>query len=520
MSEQESGQEKKKTVTRTRNYVAGLSSGYVRTIVTVLVGLWLTPFTLRFLDREEYAIFTIASDVLMWLGLLDLGITAGLRVHAAQLTGRPDDEKLNRLASTAFFAQNTIVVFMLLLGSGVSILFPHLFPIRPDLQEKAVLLMFMLVGGSALALGTQTFTAILVANQQIHIDNLIGLLNIGVRTVLTVVLLEAGWGLFSLAIANIAAVVVSTTFAVIRTYRFLPGLRIRRSLASWGVFKEISHVGLWFTLGGLAGIVIQSLDRLVTANVVSIEMVTTLTLTGRMYALSGSLLGQITETARPMLGQMIGQRKMGDALRTYRHLFALSTGGAVVVAMSLGAGNGSFVRAWVGNVNYGGLWLDLALLINLVTASWVLPNRAILTANLTVKTPVLIRLLESIINLGLSIYFGKLFGVTGVALATGVACILTSMWMLPKLTADMFGRPFLRFLWDDAARVILLGVCLIPVALVCRGLAGQISGFLGAAVGGSITAVCGAALLWFLVLDRPLRSRVQGLVMQLTHSSS
>lgn len=42
---------------RTRNYLAGLLTGYTVTFVTVAVGLWLTSFTLRFLDREEYAIF-------------------------------------------------------------------------------------------------------------------------------------------------------------------------------------------------------------------------------------------------------------------------------------------------------------------------------------------------------------------------------------------------------------------------------------------------------------------------------
>lgn len=45
---------------RTRNYLAGLLTGYAATLLTVAVGLWLTPFTLRFLDREEYAIIALS----------------------------------------------------------------------------------------------------------------------------------------------------------------------------------------------------------------------------------------------------------------------------------------------------------------------------------------------------------------------------------------------------------------------------------------------------------------------------
>src|SRR5215475_9924002 len=99
---------------RTSNYVKGLTTGYAATFSTIAVGLWLTPFTLRYLDREQFAVFTLASDLLMWLGLLDIGITSGLNVKAAQLSGRPDQEKLNRLASTAFYTQNLIVLFVLL----------------------------------------------------------------------------------------------------------------------------------------------------------------------------------------------------------------------------------------------------------------------------------------------------------------------------------------------------------------------------------------------------------------------
>src|ERR1035438_1077215 len=103
-------------MSRTHNYVKGLTTGYAATFATIAVGLWLTPFTLRFLDREEYGIFALASDLLMWLGLLDIGIASGLSVQAAQLSGKPDAERLNRLASTAFFTQNVIVLMGLVEG--------------------------------------------------------------------------------------------------------------------------------------------------------------------------------------------------------------------------------------------------------------------------------------------------------------------------------------------------------------------------------------------------------------------
>ena len=240
-------------MSRSRNYIAGLFSGYFLAAATVFVGLWLTPFTLRYLDREQYAVFALANDVIMWLGLIDLGITAGLRARAAQLAGQPEQQTLNELASSAFYAQMVVVAVVILAGSVIAFSFPHFFPVRADLHVQSQGVMLLLALGAAMSIGTQTFSALLVAHQQIHVDNAIGLLNLFLRTVITVALLIMGYGLYSLAVATIVAKAVSATLAVVRVRRLLPGLQMRWSQASWDTLWNIGSLGVWFSLGGRRG---------------------------------------------------------------------------------------------------------------------------------------------------------------------------------------------------------------------------------------------------------------------------
>jgi O-antigen/teichoic acid export membrane protein len=497
-------------VSRTSNYIKGLGTGYIATIATIVVGLWLTPFTLRFLDREEYAVFALASDLLMWLGLLDLGITAGLNAQAAQLSGKPDQERLNRLASTAFFTQNIIVAIVIIVGGGLALGFPHFFHVRPELHQTTTVLMAMLVLGTAINFSTKTFSSLLVANQQIHIDNLIKLLLLVIRTVLTVVLLLRGWGLYSLAVASLAATIVTSAMVVLRTFHLLPGLKIQRHLASWDVLKRMGSLGVWFSLGGVAGIVISSLDRVVAGKLISIESVATLSLTGRMYILSRTFLDQITNTARPMLGQLLGQNKLDAAFRAYNQMFILSTGIAVVATASVWVGNGAFVTRWVGPQNYGGWPLDLALALNLLANSWVLPNRAALAAGLfKVPQHALSRVGAAALCLPLSILLGLQFGLVGIVAATALAEVCVSCWYLPLLTAQMFRRSFWGFVRDDMRPIALAGLLVLPVAAGARFLAGHLgAGFLSAAICGSITFAWGLFLLWFLAFNTELRARL------------
>lgn len=496
------------SLTPYKNYLAGVSTGSLRMVLHVLTGLWLTPFTLRHMDRQEFAIFSLTLDVVGWLALLDLGITAGLRIQAARLVGLPQQDTVNRLASTAFLAQNLVVLAVLLVGGGLAAGFPYFFPIRPTLHHDAMAVMAITVLGAGISIGCQTFSALLVANQQMHVDNLLGLLMIVIRTVLTVVLLELGWGIYSLAVAHLAARVTTGGLAVLRVYRFFPELKIKYRLASWEVFRQIGGLGIWFSLGSLAGIIIHTLGSVVTAKVISVETVTVLVLTGRFYELSSGLVFLISENARPMIGQMFGQDRIEDSLKTYRLLFGVSTGLAVVVAFGVWAGNGCFVTKWVGDINYGGIWVDLAQAFMVIAALWNLPNRVVLSANLAVRGQSCVRIAEGLLNLGLTVWFAKRFGLIGIPLGSAVACLLTSMWMLPLLTSRMYKRSFASFLWGDASRVVLLMVMLLPVAYAARQMGISISGYVGAASGGIVTCLVGFILFWFLILDTTTRARV------------
>lgn len=492
----------------TQKYFFGVLSGYTVTFVTTLVGLWLTPFTLRFLTREEYAIFALASDMLMWLSLLDIGISSGLNVQAAQLTGRPDDEKLNRLASTAFFTQNIVSFVMLLVGAVAALLFPFFFEINPELVQQSIWVALLLVIGVAVNMFMQIFSSLLVANQQIHVDNIIKLLLLVIRTGLTVVFLLLGWKVVSLAIANLASTIITALLSAMRVRKMLPNLRIRRKWFTWSLLKDTGTLGIWFSLGGLAGIVITSLDRIVTAKVISVELVTMLTLTGRLYVLFSGMIQQLTNNARPMLGKLFGSGKLEEAYTRYHQLFVLSTGISVIIASGLLSFNGVFIQWWVGPANYGGLWLDAALALNVIIHAWVLPNRAILSANLVVRPQTLSRLLEGVLNITVAVLLARWIGVVGIVFSTAIAGILTSNWYLPYLTSKMFGRPYRLFLKTDGFRLAAFTVFMFLVTISLRLYFGDALNMVVHILLSSAVGILGLLIFWFAVLDADLRGEL------------
>lgn len=487
---------------RFKNYFAGIGTGSFRMLLQVLVGLWLTPFTLRYLDRQEFAVFTLTLEVLNWLTLFDIGITAGLRTQAARFNNHTESDRTNRLASTAFFSQSAIVFLVVGVGTVMAVYYSHFFPIRPELHQEASIVMFLCVVGVAITILTQTFSALLVANQQIHIDNTIGVLLIVIRTVLIVLFLKMGFGLISLALAHLAARTVTAIMAIVRVRRILPELKVRLHFASWQELKRIGSVGIWLSVGGLAGMAIDSISSVVTAKVVSLEALTSLVLTGRLYQLTGSFVWLVSETARPIFGRLLGENELVKSVAMYRQIFSVSTAAASVAALAVWSANACFVPRWVGSVNYAGHWVDLALAVAMVIHLCVLPNRVVLTANLCVRQPCVSRIVEGVFALALSFWLGTSFGLIGVVVGTIIAAAITSIWYLPLLTARMFKQSLLSLLGADAMKILFLVALLLPVAIWARSVAMDVSGFAGAAFGAGVTGTCGAVLLWFVVLRK------------------
>ena len=73
---------------RTGRIVRAVGLGYLSQFLTVLVGLWLTPFLLRRLGQQDYGLWQLALQMTGYLALLDLGVVALLPRETAYAIGR------------------------------------------------------------------------------------------------------------------------------------------------------------------------------------------------------------------------------------------------------------------------------------------------------------------------------------------------------------------------------------------------------------------------------------------------
>lgn len=494
---------------RTDNYLHGVTSGLLAKLLPVAVGFWLTPFLLSRVGREGFGLYALASSVIAWLALLDIGLTPGLKAHLARQPARPDADTASRLASSTFFPQLGIALLVLLGGVAGAKAAPEMLAVSDALADQTAWLVMLLAAAMAVSMATQSFNAVLVAQQHLQQENLARLALVAARAAVLVALLWRGSSLAALGVAHLVAVALSAALNVFWAYRLTPGLRVRPSLASRADLKPIAGCGGWFSAGAAAGLLINGTDRIVAGKIISLEAVTVLAVTAAAYGFAEAALSQVINNARPALGQLFGENRGAAVLRTYRQLVLAGAGLGLIAASSIFAANRSFVEAWVGSAHYGGPWLDALLGLNCVLALAILPSRAVLAAHLTVRPQTLARLVEGVLNLALAIWLTARFGLAGTAGSTALAAFATSFWYLPRLTLQVLGGSW-RAMEDVPRRLAIFAAAVVVAAWLGRTVAAFLAGLPGAAAGGLLTAGCGVVLFWATLLDPWVKNRLAG----------
>jgi O-antigen/teichoic acid export membrane protein len=446
-----------------KSYFKAITSGYARIVLTILVGLWMVPFTLRFLTRAEYGVFAIAGDILVWLGLLQLGTGASLNSRAAQLIGKRDTENLSELASTAFVIQASAAMLTVIAGGVVSLTVDSWFQVDSSI-DGLKLVIFILILGASIRISAQVFNGLLVANKQIHINNYLGIGLFLFRTVLTVLFLFAGLRLFSLALSSLISTVVVSLIAFWRVRKNLPEIKLSLKKFRKEHVKDLLGNGIWFTIGGLAGILIVNLDRFMVGRFVSLEAVAAFIITGKLYFIAERVHGQVFNVMRPYFGQLHGQSKAEKLSELYHAAFSGSLLLSVLMASTIYLLNRWFISLWVGPEFYIGNTVSFLFALNFVLQSSVLPNRILLASTLF-KMPQqnIARVSEGFLNLFFTILFARKWGLAGVLLGSVVATFLCSTVFMNVIARSFFykmpskGRSLLAYFTIVCLFLMLLG---------------------------------------------------------------
>jgi O-antigen/teichoic acid export membrane protein len=443
-----------------KKFLKGVTSGYAYMIFHMIVSLWMVPFVLSYLTKPEYGVFAIATDLLGWLGIANLGITAAFNSKGAQLMGTKDAQELNIVASTTFIAQLISAVVIIIGGIYITLNPDTVFGNSKGI-ENIEIVVAIIVAGFFIQYITQPLSSMLVADKQIHIDNYLRFGLLAIQTTLTVILLTSGMKLLSLAISSFTSNIIITTITWYRVHKSLPDVKIK--LHFWRTDRMLFLLknGIWFTIGGIAGILIFRMDAFLIGKYISLSIVASFVINNRLYQIADKFHGQFFNITRPYFAQTYGRKEMEKLRQMYNAVFYSSFAFAFIIGIGVFLISRWFITWWVGPEFYLGDTINMLLCINFIVQAAVLPNRIILATTLYKNSlHSMTRIFEGLTKFIISILFLKLYGIEALILGGIVASLFFSNSALNYLSSNLLREKFLIKL------VPLIFVLILPLILI------------------------------------------------------
>jgi O-antigen/teichoic acid export membrane protein len=486
-----------------RQLLVNFATGYAGLIVALLLSLFLTPITLRYLGSSTYGLWIVITAVGGYVGLLDAGVSTATAQMVASATAVRDYKRVADILASAqvFFAVTgalaigLILALVPLLGSVFSVGNEPLSSAR-----LALLLTGMLTVVSFLTAVPQC--ALYGAGRNDR-SSLVGI-GIGILTQggqITAVLLGGGLvGLLSVSVAG-ALLNFGGTRLIARRLGLLGQHNGRPSRP---MLRELLRSGRRNAVVALAGTVAYSLDAVVIGIILPVRQVAPYDIGLSTANFVRSMATTATGLLLPAYAHSFTLKDDERQFRLFSRAVLASMCITVPMVVALIAFGQPLMRLWLGTVpphTYQVLVaLNIVLLIQLPGA------QAFVFLTGTGRNKVLGRMAlpAALVNLGLSIGATFWFGPIGPALGSVPEVVIVDFLICPVMCCHAMGVPTRRYVREAMLPVIAPLIAAIAAALALRALVGDTSKYLAPVEAVGVTLVAWAVLAPVLAKTDPL----------------
>lgn len=420
---------------RTKNITRHVGLSFLYKVGSVVANFLLVPLTINYLDTENYGVWLTLSSFISWFSFFDIGLGNGLRNKFAEAKAKGNQELAQGYVSSAYFTIGSVslVVMFIFIGLNSFVDWTTVFNTDISLKKELNVLMPVVFSFFCLQLVVKLATTIYIADQHHSIEGKIqfatqvgSLFLIWILTKIS----ESSLLIFGTIFSAFPVIILLflNLFAFSKKYqKFKP----RVSLWKKEYLKDIIGIGFRFFIIQIAVLILFSTDNFIISKLFGPAEVVPYNIAYKYFSIMIMIYTIIVAPYWSSFTEAYSKKDFDWIKRSVNNIqkiwFLIPIGLLVMIFIS-----NWFYFLWVGNkvsvpIN---LSMAMALFVLLITFNMIYVN--FINGVGKVKLQLLTSLISMIINIPLSIYFGKYlgWGTTGVILAT-CFCLGYSVFLRP-----------------------------------------------------------------------------------------
>ena len=482
----------------------GFLSTWAGLIVNGVIGILLTPVLVHGLGAFYYGLWILVASVLDYYGLLDMGMRYSLQRFTARYGGVNDRRALNETFMTGLAVSFWICSAVFVVGAVFVVFLPGFF----KLQGQSVTLFRILLGyqGITLALSfpARIMGAYMCGLRRFDLYNALASTQGILKGIVFWLVIRMHGGINGIAIAQLAIAAVLLVLSWIATRYTDPGLTVSWKYTSRARTKELASFSFYILMGDVGDRLRFFTDVIVISHFLTVALATPFNVIGKLMEIFRMVFYPITGPLNTEANALEGQQKSEESrqlfLRSSKICALLAFAGTAVLILQ----GKNILRVWMGEPFTAYYSLLVVLAAGYCVYLMQMPALTFLQATGHHRMTGSWALVEGFMNLGLSIYWAKQYGLLGVAMGTAVPMVIMRLGVQPLYTLRVMKISVNQYVKTSILRPVVVVAVVYTIART-TGLihfTATKSGLLGMLVAYGV--LFGLATYW-IVFDRAER---------------
>lgn len=478
-------------------------------LAAVLSAFLLTPFIVHRLGDRLYGIWSIVGTMVSYTALMELGMTSAMTRFLSRAIGAGRRDECEVVFNLGLRIYGLIGGVVLVLGALAAALTPMLLPHSPDRWLFGQLILIFTIGTVAF-FATRVFTGALSAELRYDHVAAADLSATLLRSGATICALLLGYSVVGLAWASVLGWTVYLALSIWFTRRDLPFLRFRLHMPAGRTLRSLFSYSSYAFVSQLADLLRYQTDAFVTASFVGVAAVTHYRVAGMMSLYAIQCLNPALAIFQPVFSRQEARQDQNAIQKTFLFASKIALSVACFAAFGMIALGKPFIERWIGRTYLDAYPCLVILAIACALTVSAYPGINLLFGVSRHKVYAVLTITEGVLNLALSIFLARRYGMLGVALGTAIPMFLIRTLIQPVYVCHVAGIPYRRYCACMARFLASIALSLVlPAFLAVRFAAPD---YVQLGLMALLAGLSYAGSQWFLLLDSSERALVLGAI--------
>lgn len=448
-----------------RRVLAGIFASGLQFVIAIGLNLVLVRLVLNRSGQATVGLYYILMQIAGYLALVELGVSAALGRFLSQASD--NGLRFRQWLDAGFLLLGVLGLAYGGLGFGLSNVLTSFFRLSAEQSAQARVALMLLAGWGAVRFVTSIYGIALTALQDLAAPPLFSAAGNIARVVYSIAAVQLGFGLTGLVLGLVLAETLAALATLLRYCRLQPGWPVRLRRPASGMWRELLQFGLRAFWVGLAGRVISFTDNIIVGNLYGPTATSIYGNTQQPMTLAYYQVFQLSSNAAPEINRLWQAQDWPRLRDIFLRIQRLT----LLLALPVGLGGGLYLSAvielWVGPAQFGGPWQALWMALFAVLTSLRYSAQVFIFASGDIAAFSRWITVEAAANIALSFALGAWLGPHGVALASLVAQIPTTLFLYRQVQRrlDLKARQWLE------AVALRAGLAGLPLAAAAACLA-------------------------------------------------